>query len=209
VYYVRTQLLRGTMAFFSPRPSHWGAKLVGSCISLTDKRACPICNAENRPRGWGQVECSRCRTLLRPARSGLLKCIRVVVFYDGSALIAWKRGWEPSFIIFVVGFYMIPVVFAWIYIEPPSTKSLKRTEERSTSAGNSITLFRFRQLWPGPWRSIECSIQCQVDLRKSSCSMAARNTPTWKLWNSQDGPLEHLSRGYTNHASDFAGYLKV
>ena len=42
---------------------------------------------------------------------------RILVIYGVAAIWAWRRGWAPSFIIFVVSFYAIPVLLILGHIE--------------------------------------------------------------------------------------------
>jgi hypothetical protein len=55
--------------------------------------------------------------MLRESHSAVYMWSRVIGCYGIAALVAWKRGWEPSFIIFIVSFYAIPVLIAWRAIE--------------------------------------------------------------------------------------------
>jgi hypothetical protein len=91
-----------------------------SCVELIDDEShasCPVCQSELSVKGWKEIKCPRCKTQLRPAILRTLKWVRMFVVFGGAALIAWWRGWEPSFIVFTIGFYMIPVIFLWSIIE--------------------------------------------------------------------------------------------
>jgi hypothetical protein len=48
-----------------------------------------------------------------------------------AVLIAWKRGWPPSFIVFVVSLYAIPMFLIWGVIEqfvfPPKKFEVARS----------------------------------------------------------------------------------
>ena len=80
---------------------------------------CPVCGAELHPEGRQRLDCPDCGTTLIEARSSAYGWPELVVCYGVASLIAWKRGWEPSFIVFVVSFYAIPVFIVW--------QSIKRT----------------------------------------------------------------------------------
>jgi hypothetical protein len=78
---------------------------------------CPICGIELNPKGRLRFDCPGCGNALAVAESLIFKVFRVVVIVGTAAIWAWRRGWPPSFIIFVVSFYVWPVLLFWAYIE--------------------------------------------------------------------------------------------
>lgn len=71
---------------------------------------CPICDAELNPEGRARIDCPKCGNTLFASRPRAYHVFRLVVLYGTAAIWAWKRGWPPSAIIFVVSFYAIPVL---------------------------------------------------------------------------------------------------
>jgi len=55
--------------------------------------------------------------MVRESHSSGYLWLRAIACYGAAALIAWQRGWEPSFIVFVVSFYAIPLFIIWRFIE--------------------------------------------------------------------------------------------
>jgi len=78
---------------------------------------CPICNIELNLEGRLRFDCPGCGNTLVFARSQIYRVFRVVGIVGTAAIWAWRRGWEPSFIIFVVSFYVWPVLLLWASIE--------------------------------------------------------------------------------------------
>ncbi len=78
---------------------------------------CPACQKQIETGGAEMFKCPHCSTLLRAQRPRGYWTIRVIVCFGTAAIWAWKRGWDASFVIFVVAFYAIPVMIAWGYIQ--------------------------------------------------------------------------------------------
>ncbi|HET9408017.1 MAG TPA: hypothetical protein VFO39_12330 [Candidatus Sulfotelmatobacter sp.] len=78
---------------------------------------CPICGAEVKSEGRARLECPGCRNTLVVHQSRLYRIFRTLAVYGTAAVWAWKRGWEPSFIVFVVSFYAIPVLLFLTFLE--------------------------------------------------------------------------------------------
>jgi predicted RNA-binding Zn-ribbon protein involved in translation (DUF1610 family) len=88
-------------------------------MPLTDSYLplCPICGIKLCSEGRSRFDCQGCGKTLVVAESRTYRFCRVIGIYGSAAIWAWKRGWEPSFIIFVVSVYVFPVLLLWISIE--------------------------------------------------------------------------------------------
>ncbi len=78
---------------------------------------CPVCRTLLQTEGRARFDCAHCGTALKEARSVVYLLLRGIVCTSAAALLALKRGWEPSFIIFVLSFYAIPLFYLWRLIE--------------------------------------------------------------------------------------------
>ena len=88
-------------------------------MQVTDSYSpvCPMCGSELQTEGRVRLDCPGCGRTLVAAQSGIYRTFRFIGIYAAAAIWAWKRGWEPSFLIFVVSFYVFPVVHFWTPIE--------------------------------------------------------------------------------------------
>lgn len=78
---------------------------------------CPLCHAELQGENRAPFDCPECGETLYEARSSGFKWLRAIVCYAVAALYSWHKGWEPSFIVFIVSFYAIPALVIWRTVE--------------------------------------------------------------------------------------------
>ena len=90
-----------------------------SAMPVTDSYLprCPICGVDLHPEGRTWFDCPACGTTLVVSESRAYRIFRMICIYGSAAIWAWKRGWEPSFIFFVVSFYAFPVLLLWTALE--------------------------------------------------------------------------------------------
>jgi len=99
---------------------------------------CPICGIELNPEGRLRLDCPGCGNTLFAVQSRMYRVFRIVVVYGTAAIWAWRRGWDPSFIIFVVSFYAIAVFLIFGHIEGqirrffPPKRYVPRTKDVQT-----------------------------------------------------------------------------
>ena len=95
---------------------------------------CPACGIDLNPEGRTRFDCPGCGKTLVVARSRVYWICRYLGIYGLAATWAWRRGWDPSFIVFVVSFYAFPVMWLWNSMEryfwriyPPANFELQRS----------------------------------------------------------------------------------
>ena len=92
---------------------------MGTASAITDLESplCPICGATLFPQGRRRLDCPGCGKTLVAAQSSVYQICRRVGIYAVAAIWAWKRGWDPWGIVFVVSFYVFPVLWLWNIVE--------------------------------------------------------------------------------------------
>jgi len=82
---------------------------------LFEDRACPLCGGRlvrNHIR-LARFDCPHCLKTLRPGFFPGHLWIRGFICCGAGLALAWHNGWTDSFVIFVVSFYVLPMMFLW------------------------------------------------------------------------------------------------
>ena len=90
-------------------------------MSSSPLHFCPLCSMWLLPkqiRVW-RFNCPNCRKSLRAVYFPGYLWVRVIVIYAGAFVLAWQRGWHDSFIVFVFGFYVLPMLIIWEFFIHP------------------------------------------------------------------------------------------
>lgn len=86
-------------------------------LPLNAPQSCPLCGVPLHVNGRARLDCTGCGKTLVISESQAYKVARVILIYGLGAVWAWRRGWDPTFIIFVVSFYVLPIRIVWAIIE--------------------------------------------------------------------------------------------
>jgi predicted RNA-binding Zn-ribbon protein involved in translation (DUF1610 family) len=88
-------------------------------MPITDSYSplCPICGIELNWEGRRQFDCPGCGNTLVVAESRTYRVFRALGIVGTASAWAWRSGWELSFIVFVVSFYIFPILFFWAALE--------------------------------------------------------------------------------------------
>lgn len=80
--------------------------------------SCPVCLSALYARDVKvhAFNCPHCGKALIPERGRAYFWFRFLFIWGGAFAWAW-HSWHDSFMIFVVGFYAMPLLFAWMEIE--------------------------------------------------------------------------------------------
>jgi len=78
-------------------------------------RFCPLCHGFLLPNDIRpfRFDCPHCLKTLTPCYFRGYMWIRALVCAGAALTQAWRHGWHDSFIIFVFGLYMLPMLFLW------------------------------------------------------------------------------------------------
>src|SRR5262249_49531484 len=78
-------------------------------------RICPLCDGEllSQDVPPGKFNCIHCGKLLEPSYPRGYLWVRILFCYGIAAMWAWHAGYGGSFVVFMIGFYALPLLVAW------------------------------------------------------------------------------------------------